>query len=108
MPGRPGRPGCREGDYDRAAELAGARDALREQIGVFLPPVYPAGYTRTLETARAALGPAAFGAAHARLANVPPPRIIATVMTGLAGPTAPAEPPTDAAPDQTGDQGVSP
>ena len=73
-----------EGDYERAAELAGAREALREQIGVFLPPVYPAGYTRTLETARAALGPAAFGAAHARLANVPPPQIIATVMTGLA------------------------
>jgi tetratricopeptide (TPR) repeat protein len=73
-----------EGDYERAAELAGARDALREQIGVFLPPVYPAGYTRTLETARAALGPAAFDAAHARLANVPPPQIIATVMTGLA------------------------
>jgi hypothetical protein len=73
-----------EGDYERAAELAGARDALREQIGVFLPPVYPAGYTRTLETARAALGPAAFDAAHARLADVPPPQIIATVMTGLA------------------------
>ena len=76
----------RVADYERAAELAGARDALREQIGVFLPPVYPAGYTRTLETARAALGPAAFDAAHARLANVPPPQIIATVMTGLAAP----------------------
>ena len=75
-----------EGDYERAAELAGARDALREQIGVFLPPVYPAGYTRTLEAARAALSPAAFAAAHARLAGQPPPQIIATVMSGLAAP----------------------
>ena len=33
-----------QGDYGRAAELAGARDALRDQIGVFLPPVHPAGY----------------------------------------------------------------
>ena len=37
-----------QGDLERAAELAAARDALREQIGVFLPPVYPAGYERTL------------------------------------------------------------
>ena len=33
-----------QGDYERAAELDGARDALRAQIGVFLPPVHPAGY----------------------------------------------------------------
>ena len=36
------------GDYQRAAELDGARDALRAQIGVLLPPVHPAGYARTL------------------------------------------------------------
>jgi predicted ATPase/transcriptional regulator with XRE-family HTH domain len=78
-----------EGDYERAAELAGARDALRDQIGVFLPPVHPTGYTRTLEAARAALGPAAFDAAHARPAGLAPPQIIATAMTGLAPATAP-------------------
>ena len=33
-----------QGDYERTAEIDGARDALRAQIGVFLPPVYPAGY----------------------------------------------------------------
>ena len=40
-------------DYGRAAGLDGARDALRDQIGVFLPPVYPAGYDRTLQVVRA-------------------------------------------------------
>jgi len=83
-----------QGDYERAAEVAGARDALREQIGVFLPPVHPAGYTRTLETARAALGPAAFDAAHARPAGQSPPQIIATAMS-----TQPSSRP--AAPDQS-------
>jgi tetratricopeptide (TPR) repeat protein len=78
-----------QGDYERTAELAGARDALRDQIGVFLPPVHPAGYTRTLEAARAALGPGVFDAAHARLAGQPPPHIIATVMSGLPDPAAP-------------------
>jgi ABC-type phosphate/phosphonate transport system substrate-binding protein len=48
------------GDYERAAELDGARDALRNQIGVFIPPVYPAGYSQTLEAARAGLTQAAF------------------------------------------------
>jgi predicted ATPase len=78
-----------QGDYERAAELAGARDALRDQIGVFLPPVHPAGYTRTLEAARAALGPAVFDAAHTRPAGLAPPQIIATAMNGLAPATAP-------------------
>ena len=73
-----------QGDLERAAELAGARDALREQIGVFLPPVYPAGYERTLQAARAGLGSAAFDAAHARSAGLPPPQIIATALSGLA------------------------
>jgi hypothetical protein len=46
------------GEYERAAELDGARDALRAQTGVLLPPIYPAGYARTLATIRAALTPA--------------------------------------------------
>jgi hypothetical protein len=54
------------GDYERAAELDGARDALRNQIGVFIPPVYPAGYSQALEAARANLTQAAFDAARAR------------------------------------------
>ena len=67
-------------DYGRAAGLAGARDALRDQIGVFLPPVYQAGYRRTLEVVRASLTPEAFASAHARLAGQPPPQIVAAAL----------------------------
>jgi predicted ATPase/DNA-binding XRE family transcriptional regulator len=80
-----------QGDFERAAEFAGARDTLREQIGVFLPPVHPAGYERTLQAARAHLTSAAFDAAQARSADLLPPQIIATALTGLA-PKLPASP----------------
>jgi predicted ATPase/transcriptional regulator with XRE-family HTH domain len=69
------------GDYERAAELDGARDGLRAQIGVLLPPVYPAGYARTLATIRAALTPAALGAARARLADQSPQQITAAATS---------------------------
>jgi predicted ATPase/transcriptional regulator with XRE-family HTH domain len=69
------------GDYGRAAELDGARDALRAQIGVLLPPVYPAGYARTLATIRAALTPAALGAARTRLADQSPQQITAAAAS---------------------------
>ena len=32
-----------DGDFTQAALIAGARDALRAQTGIALPPVYPAG-----------------------------------------------------------------
>jgi predicted ATPase/transcriptional regulator with XRE-family HTH domain len=69
------------GDYERAAELDGARDGLRAQIGVLLPPVYPAGYTRTLAAARAGLGPAAFDAARARSSRQAPQQVIAAALS---------------------------
>ena len=69
------------GDYERAAELDGARDTLRHQIGVFLPPVHPAGYSQTLEAARAGLAQAAFDMARARPAGQTPLQIIATTMS---------------------------
>ena len=69
------------GDYERAAELDGARDALRNQIGVFIPPVHPAGYSQTLEAARANLTQAAFDAARARPAGQTPLQIIAATMS---------------------------
>jgi predicted ATPase/transcriptional regulator with XRE-family HTH domain len=68
------------GDYERAAELDGARDALRNQIGVFLPPVHPVGYSQTLEAARAGLTQAAFDAARAGPAGQTPLQIIAATM----------------------------
>jgi tetratricopeptide (TPR) repeat protein len=82
-----------QGDYERAAELDGARAALREQIGVFLPPVHPAGYQRTLEAAQAALSPAGYEAAHARPASLTPPQVIAAALSGLADPPAPPSAP---------------
>jgi predicted ATPase/transcriptional regulator with XRE-family HTH domain len=68
------------GDYGRAAELDGARDALRAQIGVLLPPVYPAGYARTMAAARGGLSPQAFEAARARLAGQDPRQIVAAAV----------------------------
>jgi tetratricopeptide (TPR) repeat protein len=68
-----------EGRFERAAELHGARDTLRTQIGVFLPPVHPAGYERAMETARAGLPPAAFDAARNRSAGQGPPQIMAAI-----------------------------
>jgi len=68
------------GDYERAAELDGARDALRAQTGVLLPPVYPAGYARTLAAVRAGLAPEVFDAARARPAGWDPRQIIAAAI----------------------------
>ena len=67
------------GRFERAAEVAGARDALRAQTGVLLPPVHPAGYEPMLAAARDTLGADGFTAAHARLAGRPPPELIAEV-----------------------------
>ena len=65
--------------FDRAAEIAGARDALRAQTGLLLPPVYPAGYEPMLAAVRDNLGADDFAAAQARLTGRPPPELIAAV-----------------------------
>jgi hypothetical protein len=69
------------GDHERAAELDGAREVLRAQIGELHPPLHPAAYARTLATVRAGLTPAAFDAAHARPARQTPQQIITTAAT---------------------------
>jgi predicted ATPase len=74
-----------DGDFARAALIAGARDALRAQTGIALPPVYPAGYEGMLVTVRDHLGQAEFSAVRARLAGQPPPVLMAAVFGG-AGP----------------------
>jgi predicted ATPase/transcriptional regulator with XRE-family HTH domain/tetratricopeptide (TPR) repeat protein len=81
-----------QGDYGRAAGLAGARDALRDQIGVFLPPVHPAGYRRALEVMRASMTLEAVEAAHARLAGQPPPQIVAAALGTRDSPPSITEP----------------
>jgi len=45
-----------------AARLCGAREALLVRLGTGPPPAHPAGYARTLATARATLGEDAFAA----------------------------------------------
>ena len=70
--------------FGRAAEIAGARDTLRAQTGVLLPPVHPAAYEPMLAAVRDNLGADGFTAAHARLADRPPPELIAAV-TGTEG-----------------------
>ena len=79
------------GDYERAAELDGARDALRAQIGVLLPPVHPAGYARTLAAIRAILTPAAFDAAHARPSGQTPQQIITAATSNKNSPPTSAQ-----------------
>ena len=66
-------------EYGRAAEIAGARDALRARTGALLPPVHRAAYERMLDVVRADLGEAGFAAAHGKLAHLAPPDIIEAV-----------------------------
>jgi len=79
---------CREGlagvpaagpRFGRAAEIAGAGDTLRAQTGVLLPSVHPAAYEPMLAAVRDNLGADGFTAGHARLADRPPPELIAGV-----------------------------
>jgi predicted ATPase/transcriptional regulator with XRE-family HTH domain len=69
-----------QGDFERAAELAGACNTVRRQTGVFLPPVHQAGFRRALEMTRARLTPAAFHAAHARAADLTMQQIVASAL----------------------------
>ena len=73
-----------QGDFERAAELAGACNALRKQIGVFLPPVHQAGFLQALDMTRGRLTPAAFDAAHARAADLTMQQIIASALQASA------------------------
>ena len=54
-----------QGDPPWAAQLWGAAEALREARGTPIPPVYRAGYERSVATARSQLGEKAFAAAWA-------------------------------------------
>jgi predicted ATPase/transcriptional regulator with XRE-family HTH domain len=71
-------------EFERAAQIAGARDALRERTGVRLPPVHRAAYERMMDVVRADLGEAGFAAAHGKLAHLAPGDIIGAVMEGEA------------------------
>ena len=79
------------GNNQRAAELDGARDALRAQIGILHPPLHPAAYARTLATVRASLTPAAFDAAHARPSGQTPHQIITAATSNKNSPPTSAQ-----------------
>lgn len=51
---------------DLAAWCCGAAEVLRGDLGASLSPIYRTGYERSVSSARAALGAAAFGSAWAR------------------------------------------
>jgi tetratricopeptide (TPR) repeat protein len=68
------------GHYQRAAELAGACNALREQTGVLLPPLHQAGFQRALDVTHAHLTPADFDAAHTRAADLTMQQIVASAL----------------------------
>ena len=75
--------------WERAARLCGARDALRARLGPPLPPAHPAGYAGTLAGIRAALGDDGFAAAHEDGMALPLERALAeaaAIMAGAAGP----------------------
>jgi predicted ATPase/transcriptional regulator with XRE-family HTH domain len=78
-----------ERDLDRAAEITGGRDGLRAQTGVLLPPVYPAAWERMLQIVRDGLGEERFAAARGRLADRPPPEIVAAALGPAVSPVPP-------------------
>ncbi len=54
-----------KGEWERAARLCGARKGLSETLGLLVLSAYPAGYARTLQNVREALGEERFAEAYA-------------------------------------------
>lgn len=67
-----------QGEWDRAAQLCGARDAVRTRLASHMPPCHPEGYARVVVNVRAALGEEAFTAAHAEGEGLTPDASLAT------------------------------
>jgi predicted ATPase/class 3 adenylate cyclase len=59
------------GEYKLAARLVGARDALLARLESPVPPAYPDGYARMLDTVRGGLGEEAFAEEYAMGAELP-------------------------------------
>jgi predicted ATPase/DNA-binding XRE family transcriptional regulator len=53
-----------QGEWELAARLCGAREALQAELGLGLPPASPTAYARTLAGGREALGDDAFDLAY--------------------------------------------
>jgi tetratricopeptide (TPR) repeat protein len=71
------------GHHECAAELDGARETVRAEFGMLLPPAHPAGYNATLGRVREALPPerydAAFSAGRRRPADQTLKRALTTI-----------------------------
>jgi predicted ATPase/DNA-binding XRE family transcriptional regulator len=65
------------GQWERAAQLCAAREALCEQLGFPLPPANQVAYERTLASIRAALGDDGFATAQATGREMPLDRALA-------------------------------
>jgi DNA-binding CsgD family transcriptional regulator len=78
-----------------AAQLWGAADALRDAIGVPIPPVELASYERSVSAARVHLGERAFAAAWAQGRSMTPEQALAAKgQKPTPTPTTTASPPT--------------
>ena len=72
------------GQWEHAARLCGAREALRARLGLDLPPAHPAGYAATLSAVRAALGEGGVAAAHAAGRTLPLDRVLVDAVAPMA------------------------
>ncbi len=69
------------GYYERAAELDGACEAVRREVGVCIPPIHRTAHARTLARARNALSRETFEAAREAGGARPPEHTIAAALS---------------------------
>ncbi len=65
------------GNWDLAARLCGARDALHQSLGLGVPPADPTRYARTLASSRTALGDDDFSAEYEVGRSLSPEQVLA-------------------------------
>jgi hypothetical protein len=92
------------GQPRRAACLAGAAQAVRDALGVPMPPYQRAGHDRSVATLHAALGEEAFALAWAAGATLSLERALAVALAEPAGAVATVSPWSDGSPPTRGSQ----
>ena len=84
------------GEYRLAARLVGARDALLARLESPVPPAYPDGYARTLDTVRGGLGEETFAEEYAMGAELPLEQAITEAVGASEGAKCSESAPTEA------------
>jgi predicted ATPase/DNA-binding XRE family transcriptional regulator len=74
---------ARRGHHELAAELDGARDAIRQQVGMLIPPIHAGGYTRTMDAVSASLPPTKLARARSSGCSRPPPEVMAAALAAV-------------------------